>query len=115
MIEAPALLQSSNYLSIPPDHFETCKNQDIPTVGNAAGNSQDFLDLTGAPRSPDPLPDGFTARGIVALVFSILAAFLGMAVISWWVPCLVSSRLLLSGAYSSLSPSDRYPFTTTWS
>ena len=115
MIEAPALLQSPNYLSISPDHFEVCKVQDIPTVGNAAGNSQDFLDLTGAPRSPDPLPDGFTAKGIVALVFSILAACLGMAVISWWVPCLVSSRLLLSGAHSYLSPSDLYPSMTSWS
>ena len=80
-IEAPALLQSS--LSIPQNHLDACKAQNIPVVGNAAGNDKDFLDLTGVPAPPGPLPEGFTAKGIVALVFSCLSAFLGMAVISW--------------------------------
>lgn len=82
MIEAPPLLQSS--LSIPADHYEVCKAQNIPIVGNAAGNDKDFLDLTGVPKPPGPLPEGFTPKGIVALVFSILTAFLGIAVISWY-------------------------------
>ena len=43
------------------------------------------MDLTGVPEPPGPLPDGFTPKGIVALVFSILTAFLGIAVISWYV------------------------------
>lgn len=34
--------------------------------------------------APGPLPAGFTARGIVALVFSCLAALLGMATITWY-------------------------------
>ncbi|KAL9135531.1 MAG: hypothetical protein Q9175_003285 [Cornicularia normoerica] len=82
MIEAPSLLQ--NTLVIPPDHYDTCKAQHIPTVGNAAGNDVDFLDLTGAPEPPRPLPAGFTARGFVAMVFSCLSAALGLAVISWY-------------------------------
>lgn len=82
IIEAPSLLQSS--LSIPPEHFDACNAQHIPTVGNAAGNSVDFFDLKGAPEPPGRLPQGFTARGVVALVFSCLSAFLGIAVIGWY-------------------------------
>lgn len=81
MIEAPEDLQKS--LTIPEDHLEACKAQNIPIAGNAAGNTKNLLDLNGAARSPGPLPSGFEARGIVALVFSCLAAVLGMAVISW--------------------------------
>ncbi len=94
MIEAPSLLQSS--LSIPPDHFDACKAQNIPTVGNAAGNSRDFLDLTGAPAPPGPLPAGFTPRGVVAMAFSCLSAFLGIAVIAWYVLLLTVTALLCS-------------------
>lgn len=82
MIEAPALLQTT--LSIPPSHLDVCTAQNIPTVGNAAGNAVDPLDLTGAPEPPRPLPAGFTAKGIVALVCSCLSAFAGIAVISWY-------------------------------
>jgi len=81
MIEAPEDLQK--LLTIPEDHLEACRAQNIPIAGNAAGNTKDLVDLSGAARSPDPLPGGFEARGIVALVFSCLAAILGMAVISW--------------------------------
>jgi len=43
------------------------------------------LNLEGQNRAVAPLPAGFTARGIVALVFSCISAFLGMAVIAWYV------------------------------
>ena len=56
----------------------------MPTAGNAAANTVDLLDLTGANVSPDPLPSGFQARGIVALVFSTIAGLLGVAVIAWY-------------------------------
>lgn len=56
MVEAPLDLQKT--ISLPQDHLDACAVQDIPTAGNAAGNTADFLDLTGEPRSPDPLPDG---------------------------------------------------------
>jgi iron transport multicopper oxidase len=81
MIEAPDELQKS--LKIPDDHMEACNSQSIPTAGNAAGNTVDLFNLEGANVSPDPFPAGFTPRGIVALVFSVLSAFIGLAVISW--------------------------------
>ena len=82
MIEAPDALQSS--LTIPADHLDACYTQNIPTAGNAAGNTEDFFDLKGANAPPAPLPKGFTARGIVAMVFSILSAFVGVGVIAWY-------------------------------
>lgn len=81
MIEAPLDVQKS--LTIPTNHLDTCKAGNIPTAGNAAGNTVNLLDLSGANRAPDPLPAGFTARGIVALTFSIISALLGLAVITW--------------------------------
>lgn len=45
--------------------------------GNAAGNDQDFFNLKGENVQPKDLPAGFTARGIVALVFSCIAGILG--------------------------------------
>ncbi|MCJ1277136.1 hypothetical protein MMC21_004946 [Puttea exsequens] len=82
MVEAPLALQQS--LTIPPDHLAVCANQSIPVSGNAAGNTVDLLDLSGANKSPGEIPAGFTARGVVALVFSCVSAFLGLAVIGWY-------------------------------
>lgn len=84
MIEAPLDLQAS--LSVPADHFDACSaaSPPVPTVGNAAGNTVNLLDLTGEPAPPPRLPDGFTARGIVALVFSCVAGILGVAVVAWY-------------------------------
>ncbi|KAI4870609.1 putative ferroxidase [Hypoxylon rubiginosum] len=81
-VEAPLAIQET--LSIPQDHLDACAAQSIPTAGNAAGNTVDLLDLTGEPRSPDPLPDGFTTRGKVALAFSCLCGILGVAVVAWY-------------------------------
>ena len=81
MVEAPDELQKT--LKTPQDHLDACAAQNFPVIGNAAGNTQDFLNLEGEDTAPAPLPAGFTAKGVVALVFSVLAAFLGMAVISW--------------------------------
>ncbi|KAN0093790.1 Ferroxidase [Hyaloscypha variabilis] len=46
LVEAPDVLQDTQ--SIPHDHYRVCKSQNIPTKGNAAGNTQNWLDLTGA-------------------------------------------------------------------
>lgn len=81
MVEAPLALQELTKL--PQDHVDACRNLGIPMAGNAAGNTEDFFDMKGANVSPEPLPAGFEARGVVALVFSILSAFLGIAVIAW--------------------------------
>jgi iron transport multicopper oxidase len=80
MVEAPLELQKS--LTIPEDHFDVCKVGGVPYAGNAAANTEDFLNLKGATEAPKPLPAGFTARGIVALTFSCIAALLGLAVIT---------------------------------
>ena len=82
MVEAPLELQRT--LTVPDDHYQVCRDQNQAYSGNAAGNTEDLLNMKGANTSPAPLPAGFTARGIVAMVFSVIAAFIGLAVISWY-------------------------------
>lgn len=57
-VEAPRELQQQLSGIIPQDHIAACAAAGTPTAGNAAGNTVDFLDLTGENRAPDPLPDG---------------------------------------------------------
>jgi iron transport multicopper oxidase len=95
MIESPLQLQAQN-LSIPALHKDACATQGRPTSGNAAGkglaaaagqpvpDASAWMDLSGANTSPAPLPAGFTTSGIVALAFSCLSAFLGLAVVVWY-------------------------------
>lgn len=80
-IEAPLDIQRS--ITIPDDHLQVCNISGSMTAGNAAGNTEDLYDLTGESRAPPPLPEGFTPGGIVALVFSCIAAVLGMVSIVW--------------------------------
>lgn len=47
LLEAPDHLQG--HLSIPPSHLSVCRQDGTPTVGNAAGNTQNWLNLAGAP------------------------------------------------------------------
>ncbi|OBT50152.1 hypothetical protein VE04_09138 [Pseudogymnoascus sp. 24MN13] len=82
MVEAPLEMQKT--ISIPEDHYEACKLAGTGTKGNAAGNTEDLLDLTGENKPPGPLPDGFTPRGIVAMTFSIVSALLGLGFITWY-------------------------------
>lgn len=84
IVEAPLDLQQT--LTIPADHLAACAANSPPvaTAGNAAGNTANFLDLSGEPAPPPLLPTGFTARGIVALVFSCVAGILGVAVVAWY-------------------------------
>ena len=82
MIEAPLDLQ--NPITLPSDHLQACKTQNTPVAGNAAGNTNDLLDLTGEDLPPPELPARFTAKSIVAFVFIVLSAFAGMAVIAWY-------------------------------
>ncbi|KAF1914561.1 Cupredoxin [Ampelomyces quisqualis] len=84
MIESPLDVQQQLSGKIPADHLKVCDAGDVPTAGNAAGNTVDLFDLGGENTSPGTLPAGFETRGIVALVFSCLAAFLGMATIGWY-------------------------------
>ncbi|KAK8157217.1 putative ferrooxidoreductase Fet3 [Phyllosticta citrichinensis] len=81
-VEAPLAIQET--IKIPQNHYDVCKASGELTAGNAAGNTVDLFDLTGENRSVDPLPAGFTTKGTVALVFSCIAAFLGMAAVAWY-------------------------------
>lgn len=86
IVEAPEEIHG---LDIPEDHLNVCKAGSIATLGNAAANTDDVLDLTGENTSVSPLPAGFTTKGYVAIVFSCLAGVLGIIAISWQVkPCL---------------------------
>ncbi|KAF6843969.1 multicopper oxidase [Colletotrichum musicola] len=81
-VEAPLDVQKS--LTIPEDHLKACAAANVPTVGNAAANTRNLLDLSGQNAPPPRLPDGFTARGIVALVFSCITGILGVLVVAWY-------------------------------
>ncbi|KAM9926416.1 hypothetical protein OXX59_003254 [Metschnikowia pulcherrima] len=81
-IEAPAELQEKEEFT--DDWKRVCSNSNVSIEGNAAGNAVNFMDLTGANVQHKPLPAGFTARGIVALVFSCIAGFLGIASIAYY-------------------------------
>ena len=110
-LQAPLALQSTlPYTSLPKSHLSSCAANvpAVPVIGNAAGHGDilsptssdgntsllasspsssetlDWLDLKGEPLSPKPLPAGFTAKGYVAMVFSCIAAVLGLASIVWY-------------------------------
>ncbi|CAK7209550.1 hypothetical protein SCUCBS95973_000478 [Sporothrix curviconia] len=62
-VEAPVELQqqyapSSGISSVPADHLAVCAAAGVPTAGNAAGNTVDFLDLHGEAVPPAALPEG---------------------------------------------------------
>ncbi|KAK5045365.1 hypothetical protein LTR84_009228 [Exophiala bonariae] len=78
-IEAPDAIQLTHH--IPQQHYDVCRAAGVPIEGNAAANTKDLLDLSGQNTQLPGLPSGFTARGIVAFVFSCISAFLGMAFI----------------------------------
>ncbi|KAI4176638.1 MAG: hypothetical protein LQ343_000929 [Gyalolechia ehrenbergii] len=84
LASSPYTSPNSSAVMIPRSHIEACTKRNVPIAGNAAGNTVDLLDLTGENVPPEPLPAGFEARGIVALVFSVVAAFVGMGVIGWY-------------------------------
>ncbi|EXJ83133.1 hypothetical protein A1O1_06752 [Capronia coronata CBS 617.96] len=79
LIEAPLKIQETTH--IPQQHYDVCQAGGIAYKGNAAADTQDFTDLDGQNKQVKSLPSGFTARGIVALVFSCISAFLGMGFI----------------------------------
>ena len=81
MVVAPLELQKT--LKVPKNHYDVCRAGNTATEGNAAGNTVDVLNLDGQNKAFPPLRAGFTARGIVALVFSCISAILGMAAVAW--------------------------------
>lgn len=83
-----ALLTLQSHLSInqlPASHREACATAaDTPMYWNAAGNTNDYLDLTGANVGTPPLPEGFEVRGIVAILCSCLEAVMRIGTIGWY-------------------------------
>ncbi|KAL6454027.1 FET3 Iron transport multicopper oxidase FET3 [Candida maltosa Xu316] len=84
LIEDPEGIQSSASQQITDNHKQICEKVGVSWEGNAAANTKDFLDLTGEHVQFKRLPTGFTARGIVALVFSCIAGVLGMVAIAYY-------------------------------
>ena len=82
LIEAPTQLRKNQ--NIPASHYEMCAIAGVPSAGNAAGNTKDFLDLTGQNAQEDDLPAGFTLKGVIALIVSIVSAILGVGFIAWY-------------------------------
>ncbi|ODV62503.1 Cupredoxin [Ascoidea rubescens DSM 1968] len=82
IIEAPLEIQKNENQQLTENYASICEAAGISLVGNAASNSEDFLDLSDEDVQPKPLPGGFTARGIVALVFSCVTGVLGIFMIS---------------------------------
>ncbi|KAK1535897.1 multicopper oxidase [Colletotrichum paranaense] len=81
-VEAPLEIQKS--LTLPQNHLDVCAAGNVPVAGNAAGNTKNLLDLSGQNAPPDPLPAGFTTKGIVAFVFSTISGVLGICVVCWY-------------------------------
>ncbi|CUM63459.1 uncharacterized protein PRCAT00001034001 [Priceomyces carsonii] len=82
LVEDPIAIQENSEQQLTESSKNACKKNGISIEGNAAGNSKDYLDLTGQNVQVKALPAGFTARGIVALVFSCIAAVLGLVAIA---------------------------------
>ncbi|CAO3563124.1 unnamed protein product [Mortierella alpina] len=80
LIEAPE--EMPRVVRVDPKHYEHCRVLGIPFQGNAAGNVG--LDMTGMNVGPRVLERKFRAKGIVALVFSVLAALMGLATVVWY-------------------------------
>lgn len=79
LVEAPTELAQAQ--TITENHRSICEAAGINPTGNAAANSDDWLDIRGENTQHKALPAGFTAKGIVALVFSCIAGVLGCIVI----------------------------------
>ncbi|AET38913.1 ferroxidase FET3 Ecym_3427 [Eremothecium cymbalariae DBVPG len=82
LVEAPEEIQKSESQQLTETAKNACINNGISPVGNAAGNSKDFLDLAGQNVQQKAIPAGFTPKGIVAMFFSCLVAILGLITIA---------------------------------
>lgn len=82
LIEDPLTVQSTVSQQLTLNHEAGCKAVGVSTVGNAAGFSDDYLNLKGENKQVKSLPNGFTAKGIVAMTFSCLSGILGMITIA---------------------------------
>lgn len=82
LVEDPTGIQSEQ--SVTDNWKKVCEGVNVPYEGNAAANTENYLDITGQNVQKATIPGGMTARGIVALVFSCISAFVGMFAICWY-------------------------------
>ncbi|CCK73450.1 ferroxidase FET3 NDAI_0G04650 [Naumovozyma dairenensis CBS 421] len=82
LIEDPENIQAVESQNFTANELNVCKNKNIPVSGNAAGDSVDFLNLKDELVQPKAIPDGFTKKGIIAMVFSCLCGVLGLIMLS---------------------------------
>ena len=82
LVEDPLSLQTNSSQQLTANMLEMCTNSNISSKGNAAGNYENFLDLTGENVQQKNIPDGFTKKGIIAMVFSCIAGILGLVTIA---------------------------------
>lgn len=82
LVEAPNEIQSTPSQQLTENHKSVCQAIGMQTEGNAAGNTQNYLDLTGENIQRKNIPDGFTKKGIIAMTFSCLAGILGLITIA---------------------------------
>ena len=65
LFEAPDHLQG--HLTIPPSHLKACQQDGTPTKGNAAGNTQNFLDLNGQPTAAPEYDYGYVSHVVISI------------------------------------------------
>lgn len=82
LIEDPQTIQSTNTQQLTSNHKSVCEAVGVQYEGKAAANTKDYLDLTGENKQHKNLPNGFTAKGIVAMTFSCLSGILGLITIA---------------------------------
>ncbi|AMD20886.1 HDR144Wp [Eremothecium sinecaudum] len=82
LVEAPLDIQNTASQQLTDSSLGVCANVGMRHLGNAAGNSDDIFDLTGENVQAKAIPDGFTAKGIVAMFFSCLVAIIGLVTLS---------------------------------
>ncbi|KAF9151185.1 hypothetical protein BG015_006991 [Linnemannia schmuckeri] len=80
IIEAPEVM--SGVLTVDQTHLQHCTDLGLPFSGNAARN-QGF-DLTGQNVGSNLLSGTFTTKGIIALLFTVLSAVVGLATVVWY-------------------------------
>lgn len=76
-VEDPEQIQK-HQSTISENHKQVCKDIHVPVQGNAAGNFENFLDLTGQNLQVAPLPEGFTSKGYFAMAACTLIAIYGL-------------------------------------
>jgi len=81
LVEAPFDVQTTQ--QIIPNHFDACTLGNMSYYGNAAGNhgdsKQEWLDLSGENLQPEPLPEGFTTMGYIAMAMCTMVAIFGIS------------------------------------